>query len=168
MDNLKTKTKMDQLRLVMQQCKQKREARKLRGAPYIPRTSTSNATNAVPATSTAITITTNENKTQLKGVSATASTEDGTGSEVPSTNSSLSASSTKTPAVLSSSSAVTSSSATTLSTVTASTASEVQGVRAENNSEENNSMEVDNNKGGSTPSSEVSPNHLAEEVDTAA
>lgn len=34
MDNIKTKSKLDQLRLVMQQRKQKREARKLKGAPY--------------------------------------------------------------------------------------------------------------------------------------
>lgn len=34
MENNKTKSKLDQLRLVMQQRKQKREARKLKGAPY--------------------------------------------------------------------------------------------------------------------------------------
>lgn len=34
LDNIKTKSKLDQLRLVMQQRKQKREARKLKGAPY--------------------------------------------------------------------------------------------------------------------------------------
>jgi len=34
LDNLKTKSKMNQIRLVMQQSKQKREARKLKGLPY--------------------------------------------------------------------------------------------------------------------------------------
>lgn len=53
LENNKTKCKLDQLRLVMQQSKQRREARKLKGAPYGARvvsTSTS-ATNGSPTTS---------------------------------------------------------------------------------------------------------------------
>ncbi|XP_075158939.1 ubiquitin-like domain-containing protein stuxnet [Haematobia irritans] len=53
MDNLKTKSKLDQLRLVMQQRKQKREARKLKGAPYGARvvgaTTTATAAGVVDA-----------------------------------------------------------------------------------------------------------------------
>lgn len=55
MENHKTKSKLDQLRLVMMQRKQKREARKLKGAPYGARvvTATSDAAgnSAVSATS---------------------------------------------------------------------------------------------------------------------
>lgn len=53
-ENNKTKTKLDQLRLVMQQRRERREARKMRSAPYGGRiigtaaaaTTTSNTTNS--------------------------------------------------------------------------------------------------------------------------
>uniref|UniRef100_A0A1I8PSN6 Midnolin homolog n=1 Tax=Stomoxys calcitrans TaxID=35570 RepID=A0A1I8PSN6_STOCA len=49
MDNMKTKSKLDQLRLVMQQRKQKREARKLKGAPYGARVVGATTTTAAAA-----------------------------------------------------------------------------------------------------------------------
>lgn len=54
LENSKTKYKMDHLRLVMQQRKEKREARKLKGAPYGARlaaTTTATTTAAGTATS---------------------------------------------------------------------------------------------------------------------
>lgn len=52
MVNNKTKFKLDQLRLVMQQRKQKREARKLKGAPYGARVVTSGPAAAGATTAT--------------------------------------------------------------------------------------------------------------------
>lgn len=55
-ENNKTKTKLDQLRLVMQQRRERREARKMRSAPYGGRiigaaatTTTAGATNSTNA-----------------------------------------------------------------------------------------------------------------------
>lgn len=56
MENMKTKSKLDQLKLVMQQKKERREARKLKIAPYntaqhipSPSASVSTVTTPVPA-----------------------------------------------------------------------------------------------------------------------
>lgn len=59
LDNIKTKSKLDQLRLVMQQRKQKREARKLMGAPYGARVvgTTTTATASGVSDNTAATLT---------------------------------------------------------------------------------------------------------------
>lgn len=51
MENSKTKYKLDQLRLVMQQKKERREARKLKNAPY-------NSANRLPSVATTSTTTT--------------------------------------------------------------------------------------------------------------
>lgn len=50
MENSKTKSKLEQLRLVMQQKKERREARKLQGSPYGACLTTATATAAVATT----------------------------------------------------------------------------------------------------------------------
>lgn len=100
MDNIKTKSKLDQLRLVMQQRKQKREARKLKGAPYGAR--------VVGTTTTA--------------TAAAAGVVDSAATTLPASNTPISA---------------------------------------------NNSQPISVASTATTPS-EVSPNHIVEEVDTAA
>lgn len=47
MENSKTKSKLEQLRLVMQQKKERREARKIQGSPYSSRLTTATATAAL-------------------------------------------------------------------------------------------------------------------------
>lgn len=51
-ENNKTKTKLDQLRLVMQQRRERREARKMRSAPYGGRIIGAAATNPIAASAT--------------------------------------------------------------------------------------------------------------------
>ncbi|XP_037937225.1 midnolin homolog [Teleopsis dalmanni] len=58
MENLKTKSKLDQLRLVMQQSKQKREARKLKGAPYGARVVGATTAGVADATAAAVQVAT--------------------------------------------------------------------------------------------------------------
>lgn len=165
MDNLKTKTKMDQLRLVMQQCKQKREARKLRGAPYATRTS--------PVKNTA------ENASANGGTKATESMmivcEEANSSKT--SPSKAEGGGTTTIADVAGSSSPSASATAPVSEATSTSNSGETGVvggavAAETAETENNSIEVSNKSGGGggggATSSEVSPNHLAEEVDTAA
>lgn len=60
-ENNKTKCKLDQLRLVMQQRKQRREARKMKGAPYGARvvsTTSNSSSGSTPASSAAATAST--------------------------------------------------------------------------------------------------------------
>lgn len=106
MDNMKTKSKLDQLRLVMQQRKQKREARKLKGAPYGAR---------------------------VVGTTSTATTATSGGAGVVDAGNATSLSATNSP------------------------------ISANNNQQTPISV-----ASASTAPSEVSPNHIVEEVDTAA
>jgi hypothetical protein len=57
MENSKTKSKLDQLRLVMQQKKERREARKLKSSPYVPIVSMAGTSNSLLNNSSTITST---------------------------------------------------------------------------------------------------------------
>lgn len=69
MENSKTKTKLDQLRLVMQQRRERREARKMKVTPYGARI-VGKAAAATPLTATTMT-NTSVIQTTLDGPSAT-------------------------------------------------------------------------------------------------
>ncbi|ALC49414.1 CG32676 [Drosophila busckii] len=129
--NQKTKSKLDQIRLVMQQRKQKREARKLKSSPYAA------AAEASGAAATGAAATATESSSQYSGVSALVAT--------PLQASKPTLSSTETAAAT----AATATAATTTATAAAAAAAAATAATA-------------------TQANEVSPNHIVEEVDTAA
>uniref|UniRef100_A0A0A1XFP6 Midnolin-A n=1 Tax=Zeugodacus cucurbitae TaxID=28588 RepID=A0A0A1XFP6_ZEUCU len=120
MENTKTKSKIDQLRQVMLQSKQRREARKLKGSPYGARAAGSPAKAATTLASTA---------TAVAAVCANNATNVATATSAMNANAQQSSSSLST----------------------------TQQLAAASNSSNN-----------TTAPSEVSPNHIVEEVDTAA
>lgn len=75
LENSKTKYKLDQLRLVMQQKKERREARKLKNLPYHNATRDVSVANVSPTTTTTITALASPSTTQPPAASPNSNVE---------------------------------------------------------------------------------------------